>query len=114
MGLINHVNNFTRTAFLGDSTMKTEPIILITRIGMVVFCLLALYLLLLIIFGNSPTVTDVLVVMTVSMVFYLVQNGFHRGKFEGKVESSFSHFKDDVKEMKKDLHEIKEQLRGRR
>ncbi len=94
--------------------MKTEPIILVTRIGMVVFCLLALYMLLLIIFGNSPTVTDVLVVITGSMVFYLVQSGFNRGKFEGKVESSFSHFKDDVKEIKKDLHEIKEQLRGRR
>ena len=90
--------------------MKTEPIILITRIGMIFFCLLALYMLLLIIFGNSPTVTDVLVVMTSSMAFYLVQNGYHRGKFEGEIREFKSTSISSFKNIKQDMDNIKETL----
>ena len=118
LGHRNHVNNFTPAAAFGDSTMKTEPIILITRVGMIFFSLLALYMLLLIIFGNSPTITDVLVVMTSSMAFYLVQNGYHQGKFEGELREfkstaigSFKNIKQDMDTIKATLQRIEYQRR---
>ena len=110
MGNAYNVNNLARIAPPRNSTMKTDPIILITRIGMILFSLLALYMLLLIIFGNSPTVTDVLVVMTSSMAFYLIQNGYHRGKFEGEMREFKSTAIGSFKNIKQDMGTIKETL----
>ncbi len=60
--------------------------------------------------GDSPTITDFLVMMVSGIVLYLVQLNFYRGKFEGKVITSFHYLKRDLAEMNNNLKDIQERV----
>ncbi len=60
--------------------------------------------------GDSPTLTDVLAMMVSGIALYLVQSNFQRGKFEGKVITSFTNFKEDLHEIKQRITRIEEKI----
>ncbi len=98
--------------------MKIDPVIMITRIGMIVLCLVALYMFFLIIFGNSPTAADIGIALTSGLIIYIVQASFHHGKFEGEMKefkstaiSSFKNIKQDMDIIKQTLQRIEHQRR---
>lgn len=93
--------------------MKTDPVTLITRIGMIVLCFIALYMFFLIIFGNSPTAADLGIALTSGLFIYVLQTSFHRGKFEGEMQefkntvvNSFKNIKNDIDTIKQTLQRI--------
>lgn len=98
--------------------MKTDPVTLITRIGMIVLCFIALYMFFLIIFGNSPTAADLGIALTSGLFIYVLQNSFHQGKFEGEMRefkstaiNSFQNIKQDMGNIKETLQRIEQQRR---
>lgn len=98
--------------------MKIDSVTLITRIGMIIIGLIALYMFFLIIFGNSPTAADVGIALTSGLFIYVLQASFHRGKFEGEMQefkstaiNSFQNIKQDVGTIKETLHRIEQQRR---
>lgn len=93
--------------------MKTDPVTLITRIGMIVLCLIALYMFFLIIFGNSPTAADLGIALTSGLFIYVLQTSFRQGKFEGEMRefknmaiNSFKNIKNDIDTIKQTLQRI--------
>ncbi len=93
--------------------MKTDPVTLITRIGMIVLCLIALYMFFLIIFGNSPTAADLGIALTSGLFIYVLQTSFRQGKCEGEMRefknmaiNSFKNIKNDIDTIKQTLQRI--------
>ncbi len=91
--------------------MKISIFTVITKSLIILLGLIAVYMFFLIVFGNSPSVADVLVVIVSAIVIYLMQSGFQQGRFEGKMVASLRHFQEDITEIKENIKKMEQRLR---
>lgn len=94
----------------------------ILTILVIISFLVAIFMLLWRIFGDSPTILDLIISILSGLLLYVFKIEYSRGKFEGKFETfvhytkeSFSRVKDDItnlrNEMKEGLSSIKTEIK---
>ena len=98
--------------------MKRDIISNLLTIAIIVTLVIAIYIGLQILFGNSPSLLDLIIAFIVGLVFNAGKMWYDFGTFKGEsrefranVRDSFLRNRADIKEIKEDVKEIKSLLK---
>lgn len=62
------------------------------------------------IFGNSPTIQDLIIALVAGLLFYMFKIEYSRGKFAGKFESFLNNTKQGFNRVREDIHNFRREM----
>lgn len=84
----------------------------ILTVSLIIVLFIIIFMLIWRIFGDSPTILDLITTMMVGLVLYIIKIENSRGKFKGRFETfvhytkeSFSRVKEDISNLRNDIKE---------
>ena len=91
--------------------MKKDIIENILTILVIIAFVIAIFMLLWKIFGDSPTIIDLLITLVGGILLYIFKIEYSRGKFEGQFESFMHSTKEGFGRVKEDINNLSGEMR---
>lgn len=91
--------------------MERDIIEDILTILVIISFLVAIFMLLWKIFGDSPTIIDFLTILVIGLVLYVFKAKYTRGKFEGRFNSFIYYTKEGFSKVKEDINNLRSDMK---